>query len=35
MDLYMIGTLIVCFGLFYGFLAWCDRAVKQTGGDGE
>lgn len=32
MDLYMILALAATFGLFYGFLHWCDKTV-ETGGE--
>ncbi|RED64605.1 hypothetical protein DFP95_10222 [Cohnella lupini] len=33
LDLYMVLLLAVTFAVFYGFMAWCDRVVEDTGGD--
>lgn len=30
MDLYMVGTLLVCFGLVKLFTDWCERQVGKT-----
>lgn len=33
LDVYMVLLLAATFGLFYGFLAWCNRVIDDTGGD--
>lgn len=32
LDIGMIVILIVCFGLFSGFVLWCDKVIAETGG---
>ncbi|CAM4472049.1 hypothetical protein FHS16_004339 [Paenibacillus endophyticus] len=34
-DIFMVVTLLVAFGLFYGFAAWCDGVTRQAGGERE
>lgn len=33
LDVYMMLIFIACFGLFYGFLAWCGSVVDPSGGE--
>ncbi len=35
LDLYMIVLLAGTFCIFYGFAAWCDRVIGETGGEKE
>ncbi len=35
MDLYMVATLAVTFGLFLAFASWCERVVDDKGGEGQ
>lgn len=34
-DVYMIICLIICYGLFTGFLAWCSKDIDQSGGGSQ
>lgn len=33
MDLYMVASLAVIYGLFYGFMRWCAGVIEDTGRD--
>jgi len=33
MDLYMVASLAVIYGLFYGFMHWCADVVEEKGRD--
>lgn len=31
MDLYMVAALAVIYGLFYGFMHWCEGVAEDSG----